>query len=102
MVQWLRLCAPNAGVPGSIPGWGARSHINAATKSSHATTKIPHAATKTRCSGRKGGRKEGRTGKRERKKERERGREREKDRKNERKKLKENYLPKGKEKPCII
>ena len=29
MVQWLRLCAPNAGGTGWIPGWG---------------TKIPHAA----------------------------------------------------------
>ena len=27
MVQWLRLCSPNAGDTGSIPGWG---------------TKIPH------------------------------------------------------------
>ena len=25
VVQWLRLCAPNAGGPGLIPGWGARS-----------------------------------------------------------------------------
>ena len=28
VVQWLRLCTPNAGDTGSIPGWG---------------TKIPHA-----------------------------------------------------------
>ena len=27
VVQWLRLCAPNAGGPGSIPGQGTRSHI---------------------------------------------------------------------------
>ena len=50
VVQWVRLHAPNAGGPGSIPGWGARSHVHAATKSSHATTKIPHAKTKTQCS----------------------------------------------------
>ena len=33
MVQWLRLRAPNAGGPGSIPGMGI--------KSSHAATKDP-------------------------------------------------------------
>ena len=27
MVQWLRLCAPNAEGPGSILGKGARSHM---------------------------------------------------------------------------
>ena len=27
MVQWPRLRAPNAGVPGSIPGQGTRSHV---------------------------------------------------------------------------
>ena len=27
VVQWLRLCAPNAGGPGSIPGQGSRSHM---------------------------------------------------------------------------
>ena len=27
VVQWLRLHAPNAGGPGSIPGQGTRSHI---------------------------------------------------------------------------
>ena len=27
MVQWLGLCAPNAGDPGSIPGQGARFHM---------------------------------------------------------------------------
>ncbi|TEA37608.1 hypothetical protein DBR06_SOUSAS5310035, partial [Sousa chinensis] len=27
VVQWLRLHAPNAGGPGSIPGWGPRSHM---------------------------------------------------------------------------
>ena len=41
VVQWLRLCAPNAGARGLIPGQGTRSHIHAATKSSHATTKEP-------------------------------------------------------------
>ncbi|TEA34881.1 hypothetical protein DBR06_SOUSAS4310073, partial [Sousa chinensis] len=41
VAQWLRLYAPNAGGPGSIPGQGTRSHMHAATKSSHATTKEP-------------------------------------------------------------
>ena len=41
VVQWLRFRAPNAGGPGSIPGQGIRSHMHAATKSSHATTKEP-------------------------------------------------------------
>ena len=27
VVQWLRLQAPNAGGPGSIPGQGSRSHM---------------------------------------------------------------------------
>ena len=27
VVQWVRLCAPNAGGLGSIPGWGTRSHV---------------------------------------------------------------------------
>ena len=43
MVQWLRLCAPNAVGLGSIPGQGTRSHM-------HATTKILCAATKTQRS----------------------------------------------------
>ena len=81
MVQWLRLHAPNAGAPGSIPAQGTRSHMHAATKSSHAATKrscmpqlkILCAATKTQRS--------------ERKKERER--ERKKERKKEERK-KEN------------
>ena len=42
VVQWLRLCVPNAGGLGSIPGQGTRSHLS--------KLKIPHAATKTRCS----------------------------------------------------
>ena len=41
VAQWLRLCPPNAGGPGLIPGQGTRSHMHAATKSSHATTKEP-------------------------------------------------------------
>ena len=54
VVQWVRLCAPNAGDLGSIPVRGTRSCMHAATKSSHAatkslhvTTKSPHAATKS-------------------------------------------------------
>ena len=39
-VQWLRLCAPSAGGPGSIPGQGSRMQ----------QLKIPRAATKTRRS----------------------------------------------------
>ncbi|TEA37381.1 hypothetical protein DBR06_SOUSAS1910074, partial [Sousa chinensis] len=27
VIQWLRLCAPYAGVPGLIPGQGTRSHM---------------------------------------------------------------------------
>ncbi|TEA25280.1 hypothetical protein DBR06_SOUSAS1010184, partial [Sousa chinensis] len=27
VVQWLRLCAPNAGGPGLISGQGTRSHM---------------------------------------------------------------------------
>ena len=46
MVQWVRLHAPNAGGPGSIPGRGTRSHMHAATKSSHATTKTWHSQNK--------------------------------------------------------
>ncbi|TEA36869.1 hypothetical protein DBR06_SOUSAS44310013, partial [Sousa chinensis] len=41
VAQWVRLHAPNAGGPGSIPGQGTRSHMHATTKSSHATTKEP-------------------------------------------------------------
>ena len=54
MVQRLRVHAPNAGCPRSIPGQGTRSH--AANKSSHAARsrklqlKIPQASTKTQCS----------------------------------------------------
>ena len=45
VAQWLRLHTPNAGGPGSIPGQGTRSHMRAATKSSHATTKEPASHT---------------------------------------------------------
>ena len=36
---WVGIHAPNAGGPGSIPGQGTRSHMHAATESSHAATK---------------------------------------------------------------
>ena len=55
MVQWLRLRAPGAGGPGSIPGQGTRSHVlqlkirMPQMKILHAATKIPCAATKTQC-----------------------------------------------------
>ena len=49
VVQWLRLHAPNAGGLSSIPSQGTRSHMQA-TKSSHATAKILHAAVKTQDS----------------------------------------------------
>ena len=39
VIQWLRLHAPNAEGPGSIPGQGTRSHMP--------QLKIPHATTKT-------------------------------------------------------
>ena len=42
VVQWLRLCTPNAGNLGLIPGWG--------TMSLTPQLKIPHATTKTQCS----------------------------------------------------
>ena len=41
MAQQLRLRAPNAGGPGSISHQGTRSHMHAAAKSLHATTKEP-------------------------------------------------------------
>ncbi|TEA24223.1 hypothetical protein DBR06_SOUSAS17310030, partial [Sousa chinensis] len=41
VAQWLRFHVPNAEGPGSIPGQGTRSHMHAATKSLHATTKKP-------------------------------------------------------------
>ena len=42
VVQWLRLHAPSAGGPGSIPGQGTRSRVP--------QLNIPHAKTKTRHS----------------------------------------------------
>ena len=47
VVPWLRLHAPNAGGPGSIPGQGARPHVPATNKIQHAATKDLHAASKT-------------------------------------------------------
>ena len=50
MVQWLRFHTLNAGVPGSIPGRGTRSHTLVSTKSSHATSKDPACHSKDgRC-----------------------------------------------------
>ena len=39
VVQRVRLRAPNAGGPDSIPGQGTRSHMHATTKSLHTPTK---------------------------------------------------------------
>ena len=44
-VQLLRLCAPNAVVPDSIPGQGTRSHMPQ-LRVSMPQRKIPHAITK--------------------------------------------------------
>ena len=41
VVQWLRLCAPNAGGPGSTPGQGTGSHM-VQLKILRATTKTKH------------------------------------------------------------
>ena len=51
MVQWLRLCAPNAGGLGSIPDQGTRPHLLQLTILCTSTkkNKIPCAATKTQC-----------------------------------------------------
>ena len=49
VVQWLRLCTPNSGGLGSIPGQGTRSHMPQ-LRVRMPQLKIPHAATKTRCS----------------------------------------------------
>ena len=45
VVQYVRLHTSIAGGPGSIPGWGTRSRMHAATKSPHAASKSPQAAT---------------------------------------------------------
>ena len=56
VVQWLRIRAPNAGGPGSIPGQGTRSRMlqlrahMLQLKDPTCATKIPRAATKTRGS----------------------------------------------------
>ena len=47
LVQWLRLPAPNAGGPGSIPGQGTRSHMS---QPRVCMLQILHAPTKTQCS----------------------------------------------------
>ena len=45
VVQWIRLCTPNTGGPGSIPGQGTRFHVlqlkilNVATKTRHSQIK---------------------------------------------------------------
>ncbi|TEA36535.1 hypothetical protein DBR06_SOUSAS15910004, partial [Sousa chinensis] len=44
-VQWLRLCAPNAGDPGLIPGQGTRSHMPQ-LRVRILQLRSPHAATK--------------------------------------------------------
>ena len=41
VVEWLRLCAPNSGGLGSIPGQGTTSHT-LQLKIQHATTKTWH------------------------------------------------------------
>ena len=46
VVQWLRLWAPNAGGPGSIPGQGTRSHVRAATKEPACLPQLRPGATK--------------------------------------------------------
>ena len=51
MIQWLRLCASNAGGLGSIPGQGPRSHmLQLRAHLLQWRQKIPCAATKTWCS----------------------------------------------------
>ena len=39
LVQWLRLCTPNAGDPGPIPDEGIRSHMQHLRVHSHAATR---------------------------------------------------------------
>ena len=45
VVQWLRLHAPNAGGPGSIPGQGTRSRMSQ-LRVHMLQLKLPHAAMK--------------------------------------------------------
>ena len=49
MVQWLRLCAPNAGSWGLIPGQGTISHVPQLSVSMP-QLRIPWATTKTQHS----------------------------------------------------
>ena len=42
MVQWVRLRAPSAGGPGSIPGQGAGSRMRATAGSPHAKKDTGH------------------------------------------------------------
>ena len=49
VVQWLRLCAPSAEASGLIPGQETGSRM-LQLKILYASTKIPCAAAKTRCS----------------------------------------------------
>ena len=46
LVQWLRLCPPKAGVPGSIPSQGTKSHMLQLKIPSATTKEILHAETK--------------------------------------------------------
>ena len=48
-ILWLRLRAPNAGGPSSIPGQGTGSHMPQVTICMP-QSKIPHATTKTQQS----------------------------------------------------
>ena len=49
VVQWLRLCAPNAGGHGLIPGQGTGSHA-LQLQVCMLQLKITHTAAKTKCS----------------------------------------------------
>ena len=49
VAQWLRLCVPNAGAPGLIPGQGTSSHMPQ-LKVSYAIMKTEDPTTKTQCS----------------------------------------------------
>ena len=55
VVQWIRLCTPNTGGPGSIPGQGTRFHVlqlkilNVATKTRHSQIKKKKTTEKGYC-----------------------------------------------------
>ena len=49
VVQWLRLCAPNAGGPGSTPDLGTRSHM-LQLRIRIPQLRILHVSMKTWCS----------------------------------------------------